>query len=91
MSGRGPGRCPGHDRPLDRPGSGFSSPGWTRTNNPPINSRMLCQLSYRGTVLGEARNCSGALDQLSDGRADFFEGLLELFHALRIGARELPA
>jgi hypothetical protein len=28
------------------------SPGWTRTNNPPVNSRMLCQLSYRGTVLG---------------------------------------
>jgi hypothetical protein len=25
-----------------------SSPGWTRTNNPPVNSRMLCQLSYRG-------------------------------------------
>jgi hypothetical protein len=25
------------------------SPGWTRTNNPPINSRMLCQLSYRGS------------------------------------------
>jgi hypothetical protein len=31
---------------------GSSSPGWTRTNNPPVNSRMLCQLSYRGTVLG---------------------------------------
>ena len=29
-----------------------SSPGWTRTNNPPVNSRMLCQLSYRGTALG---------------------------------------
>ena len=25
------------------------SPGWTRTNNPSINSRMLCQLSYRGS------------------------------------------
>lgn len=24
------------------------SPDWTRTNNRPINSRMLCQLSYRG-------------------------------------------
>src|SRR3954468_18659800 len=33
------------------------SPGWTRTNNPPVNSRMLCQLSYRGTVLS-ARHCS---------------------------------
>ena len=26
----------------------LSSPGWTRTNNRPINSRMLCQLSYGG-------------------------------------------
>ncbi len=26
------------------------SPGWTRTNNPPVNSRMLCQLSYRGSL-----------------------------------------
>ena len=25
-----------------------SSRGWTRTNNPPVNSRMLCQLSYAG-------------------------------------------
>ena len=24
------------------------SPGWTRTSNPSVNSRMLCQLSYRG-------------------------------------------
>ena len=27
---------------------GFCSPDWTRTNNPAINSRMLCQLSYGG-------------------------------------------
>src|SRR5690606_3025124 len=26
----------------------FCSPRWTRTINPSINSRMLCQLSYRG-------------------------------------------
>ncbi len=26
------------------------SPGWTRTNNPSVNSRMLCQLSYRGSL-----------------------------------------
>ena len=26
----------------------LSSRGWTRTNNPPVNSRMLCQLSYAG-------------------------------------------
>ena len=33
------------------PGGLGGSPGWTRTNNPPVNSRMLCQLSYRGSVL----------------------------------------
>lgn len=27
-----------------------SSPNWTRTNNPSINSRMLCQLSYGGSL-----------------------------------------
>src|SRR3954454_4730347 len=26
------------------------SPEWTRTTNPAINSRMLCQLSYGGPV-----------------------------------------
>ncbi len=26
------------------------SPDWTRTNNPAINSRMLCQLSYGGSA-----------------------------------------
>jgi hypothetical protein len=26
------------------------SPGWTRTSNPSVNSRMLCQLSYRGPL-----------------------------------------
>ena len=31
-----------------------SSPGWTRTNNPPVNSRMLCQLSYRGRQRGRS-------------------------------------
>jgi hypothetical protein len=25
------------------------SPGWTRTSNPSVNSRTLCQLSYRGS------------------------------------------
>jgi hypothetical protein len=29
-----------------------SSPGWTRTNNPSVNSRMLCQLSYEGSGRG---------------------------------------
>src|SRR5699024_5280522 len=26
----------------------YSSPGWARTSDPSINSRMLCQLSYGG-------------------------------------------
>ena len=38
-------RCPA-DRPL---------PGWTRTNNPSVNSRMLCQLSYRGLTTTRLR------------------------------------
>src|SRR5215218_1698864 len=44
-----------------------SSPGWTRTNNPPVNSRMLCQLSYRGTVLS-GRNCSRGMKQQAPRR-----------------------
>ena len=28
------------------------SPDWTRTNNLPVNSRLLCQLSYRGMLPG---------------------------------------
>jgi hypothetical protein len=31
-----------------------SSPGATRTHNPPVNSRMLCQLSYRGRQRGRS-------------------------------------
>ncbi len=27
------------------------SPGWTRTSNPAVNSRMLCQLSYGGSSI----------------------------------------
>ena len=42
---------------------GFAgSPDWTRTNNPAINSRMLCQLSYGGMLVsahpGERGNTS---------------------------------
>lgn len=33
----------------------FCSPNWTRTSNLPINSRLLCQLSYRGLLGGLAR------------------------------------
>src|SRR6201999_4539633 len=34
---------------------------WTRTSNPSINSRMLCQLSYRG-LLGLRSRISHPLD-----------------------------
>ncbi len=33
----------------------YCSPTWTRTKNPPINSRMLCQLSYGG-INGDHKN-----------------------------------
>jgi hypothetical protein len=36
-------------------GENDSSPGWTRTNNISVNSRTLCQLSYRGSL---GRHCS---------------------------------
>ena len=29
----------------------FGSSDWTRTSNPAINSRMLCQLSYGGSLV----------------------------------------
>ena len=45
-----------------------NSPGWTRTNNPPVNSRMLCQLSYRGTALGRA-DCSRGLREIRRSRS----------------------
>ena len=41
----------GRPRLMPRAQTMPNSPGWTRTNNPPVNSRMLCQLSYRGSVL----------------------------------------
>ncbi len=42
------------------------SPGWTRTNNPPVNSRMLCQLSYRGSRRQTiARSASGWLNRFA--------------------------
>ncbi len=40
---------------------GLCSPDWTRTSNRPINSRMLCQLSYGGPAVPMA----AALDQNS--------------------------
>ena len=46
------------------------SPGWTRTNNPPINSRMLCQLSYRGSLVqrGETLASPDTAGEIRAGR-----------------------
>ena len=41
------------------------SPDWTRTSNPPVNSRMLYQLSYRGR---QPRDCSRGLPRRLRGR-----------------------
>ncbi|CAD5945139.1 protein of unknown function [Streptomyces sp. KY75] len=51
---RGPSGVPERHRPGTRKRTPkgplpFRSPDWTRTSNPPVNSRMLCQLSYRGS------------------------------------------
>ena len=39
-------------KPLVVEDQGLSSPTWTRTMNLRINSALLCQLSYRGLLLG---------------------------------------
>src|SRR6478752_3137905 len=62
-----------------------SSPGWTRTNNPPVNSRMLCQLSYRGL----AAAIVAGLREGPDLVAELRERLLKLDEALTVGACEL--
>src|SRR3954453_9504582 len=49
------------DRPDQACELGRSSSDWTRTSNPAINSRMLCQLSYGGPLVRERR-------PLADGR-----------------------
>jgi len=36
---------------------GLCSPDWTRTSNRPINSRMLCQLSYGGPAPAAGDEC----------------------------------
>src|SRR4051812_17118598 len=33
---------------------GCGSPAWTRTKNLSVNSRLLCQLSYRGSLYSPA-------------------------------------
>src|SRR5690606_39082118 len=36
-------------------GAKKSSPAWTRTMNLPVNSRLLCQLSYGGPLVAATR------------------------------------
>ena len=65
----------------------FYSPGWTRTNNPPVNSRMLCQLSYRGS-LGQKSLAKLGLD-LAERVVDLGEHALELDRAGEVVAGEV--
>src|SRR3954452_5259710 len=51
-----------------------SSPGWTRTSNPSVNSRMLCQLSYRGML---QMRLYGSWPAASSSRGDGAQGLFE--------------
>src|SRR5437588_1622398 len=67
-----------------------SSPGWTRTNNPPVNSRMLCQLSYRGLAAAIVAAPPAASGEGPDLVAKLRERLLQLDEALTVGGRELP-
>ena len=46
---QGLGVNPGHS--TERPGSRIGSPGRTRTSDPAVNSRLLYQLSYRGSSI----------------------------------------
>src|SRR6476661_6426639 len=75
-----------HHSSLSDLGAVVSSPGWTRTNNPPVNSRMLCQLSYRGIGGG---NCSPPSGEGSDLLPESREALLELDQPIAGGFREL--
>src|SRR5579884_828467 len=67
-----------------------SSPGWTRTNNPPVNSRMLCQLSYRGSAAAIVAGSFAASGEGADLVAQLGERLLELHEPLAVRPRELP-
>jgi hypothetical protein len=52
-----------------------SSPGWTRTSNPSVNSRMLCQLSYRGIL---QMRLYGSWPAASSSRSEGAQGVFEL-------------
>src|SRR5205823_3053956 len=60
------------------PSARNSSPGWTRTNNPPVNSRMLCQLSYRGLAAAIVAGPLAASCECANLVAERGEALLEL-------------
>ena len=45
----------------------FCSLDWTRTNNRPINSRMLCQLSYEGLRGKPYQHCRGSRSPAASG------------------------
>ena len=50
---------------------GKGSPEWTRTTNPAINSRMLCQLSYGGPVARRRREAQYLIGSMrAGGRVD---------------------
>src|SRR5437764_5503338 len=72
------------------PSARNSSPGWTRTNNPPVNSRMLCQLSYRGVAAAIVAGPLAASCECANLVAERGEALLELDEPIVVGVRELP-
>jgi hypothetical protein len=47
------------NRPIMSVSAGRSSPVWTRTKNLPVNSRLLCQLSYGGPWLDKSTGRRG--------------------------------
>jgi hypothetical protein len=69
-----------------------SSPGWTRTSNPSVNSRMLCQLSYRGMLqMRLYGSWPAASSSLGDGAQGEFEVLdLRLQPFLQVVVRSIP-
>src|SRR4051812_30135954 len=66
------------------------SPGWTRTNNPPVNSRMLCQLSYRGSLLSDRHHSNREGWSLNQFGPRLLQGLAgERAHAGVVGVEAL--
>src|ERR1041385_7842780 len=53
----------------------YGSPAWNRTRNPPVNSRLLYQLSYRGAAFWRTENYRTASGGVKIGRFQGFQGL----------------